>query len=99
MKRETIAQKRQKIISWDNIVFVATHNDDEYLRRFQRVSRVETTIHNVSDNFFPIDDEPINTPYMFILDSDSTFKELFISMKGNDVRTKQYLERITKVYF
>lgn len=85
-------------IGWENIIFLATNSDDEYLKRFQRVSQVKTPIHNISYTFFEIDNEPLDTPYMFILDSDSSFKELFISMKENEVRTQQYLEKI-RTYF
>lgn len=85
-------------IGWENIIFLATNSDEEYLKRFQRVSQVKTPIHNISYDFFKIDNEPLDTPYMFILDADSTFKELFISMKENEVRTQQYLEKIRKYF-
>lgn len=88
-----------KEIGWENIIFITTNSDEKFLNRFQRVSQVKTPINNVSYDFFEIDKESLDTPYMFILDSDSTFKELFISMKENEVRTTQYLDKINKEYF
>src|SRR5690554_4736723 len=85
-------------IGWENIIFLATNSDEAYLRRFQRVSQVQTPIHNITYDFFGVDQEHLDTPYMFILDSDSSFKDLFISMKENEVRTQQYLEKI-RSYF
>jgi tryptophan synthase alpha subunit len=86
-------------IGWERIIFVATNSDEEDLNRFKRVSQIKTKIFTVDPYFFQLDDEPIDTPYMFIIDSDSSLKELFISMKENEVRTEQYLERISASYF
>jgi len=85
-------------IGWGNIVFLATNRDNEELKRFQKVSGVESPMLNISFDFFEIDKEPLDTPYMFILDSDTIFKELFISTKEIEERTQLYLNRISNYF-
>lgn len=83
-----------KEIGWENIIFIATNSDEEYLLRFKRASQIKTKIFNVPISYFRLDDESIDTPYMFIVDSDFIFKELFISMRENEERTRIHLKKI-----
>ncbi|HSH53071.1 MAG TPA: hypothetical protein VK982_15195 [Bacteroidales bacterium] len=85
-------------IGWNNIIFLATNNDVEFLNRYKRVSRIKTKIYSISNNFFVIDDESLNTPYMFTIGPDSTIKNLFVSVKENAFYTEQYLKNISSIF-
>lgn len=81
-------------VGWDRIIFLTSNSNQEYLNRFKRVSQVKTKIFNIDQEYFPIDKEWISTPYMFIVDNDSIYKNMFISMKENEKRSEHYLGRI-----
>lgn len=85
-------------IGWDNIIFIASNSDSLFVERFKRVSQIKTDVYNVDPLYFKIDEESLETPYLFIVDEDSSFKELFISMRENEVRTSQYFKNIEKYF-
>lgn len=83
---------------WDRIIFFATNSDSDYLERFRVVSQIKTEIINVEANFLSIDQAKLDTPYLFTIDSDSVFEDVFISMKENEQRTKLYFNRIAEEF-
>lgn len=86
-------------IGWNNILFLTTNNDQFYLDRFIRIRKIKSDIYRVERIYFELDKQLLDTPYMFIFDTDSTFKDLFISSKDGGVRTKQYFESIVQSHF
>lgn len=94
-----LLREAAKKIGWMNIIFIATVPSKDDLNKFKNTNHIKANIYNVNNPYFSIDKEPIDTPFMFIIDSDFAFKELFISMKENEIRTEQYLHHITTKYF
>lgn len=91
-----LIKKLANNVGWDRIIFLATNSNEKYLNRFKRVSQIKTDMINIGHDYFPMDKEWISTPYMFIIDSDSVYKNLFISIQENERRSEVYLEKVEK---
>lgn len=83
---------------WERITFLATNSDKEALETYKRVSRIKTEVYNIDQHFFELDKELVDTPYMFVIDQDSTIKDLFISMKQDPDRSIEYFSSISRYF-
>jgi|GEM_PF-4213915 len=91
-----ILKRLSSDIGFENMIYLVSHNRNYYWKRFKEIKKIKSGFYNVSFDYLDIDRDSLTTPYMFILDQDSTIKSLFISIKEDEARTIEYLESIKK---
>ena len=93
---DRILRQYANSIGWNNILFLTTNNDQFYLDRFIRISKIKSDVY-IERIYFELDNQLLDTPYMFIFDTDSTFKDLFIQVKMEGLEQNSISNQLFKV--